>query len=1221
MDDLFNIIYVRSGSVAANNNCSKDHRPRSSAGPVSTSPVQLKSPEVQTYGAAPGPAPSSSGEPTVQISPSNNQRSLRPHAPLRSNSDRPATTSQNGSASNSQLGVPIPAASPTGRRGSWLSSLSSKFSSSSLQPLSNAAPPTISKSQSDKAPKTPHNAINISVSSEDASKNSSSASSPPNATKSSHPSFFQNALRRLSSSSTQLSGNVGKIHTTGGRVERKIMNVDPNRERCRIQELDAGKLRRVSFCVDVEIAGLPRYLDEGGARKKNHREQDKEKRLKERGEGEALKHPEKEENGAEGDGGVLKANKEQAGLEGPGLKDSKAVGNEVKAEEKKASSKKKEKKKRSEEERKERKERKRKQAEANGIVPMEHLIETNKNSAGSTSNPSTPGSSTPRAQDKPTTDPLRIYRRCCQLRETQPLKKIVEQLSFPADSETGVVPSLDISEYWIQLTDVVTFGDFLALVPVKKLSLENCGLGDEAVRVILAGLLAVKRSVEELLPNLPQVANGKADTEGTEKPNGETPKADRLGDRHGAVEKLSLKNNPRIGRDGWRHISIFIHMSRSVKAIDLSMIPFPQEISLPNSPSLLSRQTTSGSLPVEIACVFSKAVAERLGGAHLEELVMAECDLSGDQIGSIVDGVIKSGARRLGLASNDMNEEGLEHVARYVREASCEGLDLGGNDLGSLINVLAGAMHSNCPLYALSLADCNLTPSSLSRLFPALVSLPNFRFIDLSHNRALFQTQPDALSLVRKYLPQLHMLKRIHLMDVALSPEHAIAIAEILPEVPNLAHLNILENKQLSTLTSTSDEASQEEASALYASLMTAVKVSNTIICVDVDVPGESSSEVVKALAKQVVAYCLRNMEHGPFAEFGPTGVAITEPHGGEKKVTIPDVLLHLVEDGGEDQSDDQSVHDDDYVVGGTGIVKALGVCLGNMSHDSRQPSSELPASAGGLTSPKVALSGLGYRGKARDMSKSLLESARKIRSRLQPALAREAKMDDYMNHRRLLFLDQTLARMIQRFEDEYPECRIMNEAPIADPPDQDSVLGSVPSSWNDPSTIGTENAALTEDDDEGGPLLARHNSDVSLASRALSNEEGRMHRFGQRIKREVLRPQTLDHEHDTTGEEEETEQMKALRSKIEAMKGEEIKDRVETMGAEAIIQELSTEVEGLQPLAVRGPDTFERCKAVQLIAEHNPVMNSSPDSDSAIESCPEETTTKTGVGAEEPGI
>jgi hypothetical protein len=245
-----------------------------------------------------------------------------------------------------------------------------------------------------------------------------------------------------------------------------------------------------------------------------------------------------------------------------------------------------------------------------------------------------------------------------------------------------------------------------------------------------------------------------------------------------------------------------------------------------------------------------------------------------------------------------------------------------------------------------------------------------------------------------RYLPRLKMLKRIHLNDVSMTAEQAIALAEILPEIPSLAHVSIMENPELSALAHASDENQQEEACALYASLMAAVRVSKTLVCIDIDVPVAESSEVVKALAKQVVAYCLRNMERGTAAEIAEAAAPGSEPHGGEKEVAVPDVLLHLVghvEGFPENPDEDEPAPDDDYVIGGTGVVKALGICLRNKINDSRRPSTDrLNEEASGANTPKTVSSS-----KAKDMSKNLLGSARKIRARLQPALVKEAQGGD----------------------------------------------------------------------------------------------------------------------------------------------------------------------------------------------------------------------------------
>ena len=117
---------------------------------------------------------------------------------------------------------------------------------------------------------------------------------------------------------------------------------------------------------------------------------------------------------------------------------------------------------------------------------------------------------------------------------------------------------------------------------------------------------------------------------------------------------------------------------------------------------------------------------------------MAETGLTTDQLGFVIDGVCKSGLRRLGLAGNRITGEGMQHVSRYLREGKCEGLDLGGNDLEDHMDLLANSISENHPLWALSLSNSGLTPDALWKLFPTLVKLQGFKFLDLSHNHALF---------------------------------------------------------------------------------------------------------------------------------------------------------------------------------------------------------------------------------------------------------------------------------------------------------------------------------------------------------------------------------------------------------------------------------------------------------------------------------------------------
>lgn len=967
------------------------------------------------------------------------------------------------------------------------------------------------------------------------------------------------------------------------------MNVDPNRTRCLVPELDQNKLRKVAFCVDVEIAGGPKYKDDADADDK--KKQKKDKKLKERGEGEALKHPDaiaEEKEKTE----ILIVSQETVGTEsepnpeGTVLEDDAAGLNR-----------KKEKKKRSEAERKERKEKKRRKAEENGTVPLELSRDDDAGSVVGVQ--SAPGTATPpKAQDRPTIDPLRIYRRCCQLRESPILKRISDQLSAPRACsvvQPGLVICLDLTGSRLQLADVLTLSDWLAIVPVKKLFLEDADLNDEKIRIILAGLLAAKT------PEPPRRRD--------QARNDSLQSADL---QHGssAIKKLVLKNNPKVTSEGWKHIALFTYMCKSIMALDVSMIPFPKHRpqmspSPTNTPNGLS--PTHQSKSRDIAEIYSKAISERLGGSELQELVMAECGLDSLDIRKIIDGCIVSGIQRLGLATNDLDAEGLDHVMHYIRSGVCQGIDLGGNDLRSWIGQLCQSLNQskNSPLWALCVQDTGLTPELLKTLIPCLVALPSFRFLDISHNRGLFS---DAISLclLRKYLPQFKELKRIHLMNVDMKPEDAIAIAEILPDCPHIAHINILENPEISRVANTSDEETQEEAAALYASLTLAAKLSRSLICVDVDVPAPVQGEVVKALAKQVVAYCLRNIE---------SLNEVPELQSAPKQVELPHILMHLV--GPDDtycpDADSASpAPDEDYIVGGTGIAKALSYCLSHKATDLRRVS--MPSS--GTSTPRSRAQDPEEPSKARAMSKNLLDTARNTRARIQPALAREAKGGNDVAYRefrqicivekhatnvdigRLLFLDQTLEGMIQRFEDEYPETRLH-------PSDTASSHSSVPSSSPPISTVPTLDNSITDitnpesDEDEPLTIRSRHNSDVSLASRHMSLEEGRLHRFGHRVRTGLLNPSrpTSSHEEQalisgTMDDHGLPEHLLSLREYFCNYSGEGLRHMVEGKGWEKAFDSVVENAEELKALEREDPAQFKIFRESQIAA----LKNRNPD-------------------------
>ncbi|KAI4623478.1 hypothetical protein J4E80_003288 [Alternaria sp. BMP 0032] len=1082
---------------------------------------------------------------------------------------RPALLGR-GSTDKNGSGTTPPDVKNSSRRNSWMNSISSKFSSQN-------SPAATTHTQAQGSPAAANGTANASPSANGALNGIQAASGGTNGAPEPYipqqpkSSFVGNVLRRLSSG-TQV-GTAGKVYPNGGMCPRKIMNVDPNRERCLVPELDQNKLRKVAFCVDVEIAGGPKYKDDVETDDKTKR---KEKKLKERGEGEALKNPDAVAEEKDKDG-VVSIAQEVVGNDSESNPEGTVV-----HEDKQEPSRKKEKKKRSEAERKERKEKKRKKAEENGTIPME--LTRDDDSASTEGVPAATGAPTPRAQDRPTIDPLRIYRRCCQLRESPILKRISDQLAAPRACsvvQPGVVTCLDLTGSRLQLADVLTLSDWLAIVPVKKLFLEDADLNDEKIRVILAGLLAAK------VPEPPKRRD--LSNDGTQ---------DGLCQQGScAVKKLVLKNNPKITAEGWKHIALFLYMCKSIMAVDVSMIPFPKsrpQVASPPTNSTQAPSPTKDAKSADVAEIFSKAISERLGGSELQELAMAECNLTSSSIRKIIDGCVISGITRLSLATNDIDAEGLEHVLHYLRSGVCQGIDIGGNDLRSLMDKICESIKAcpNSPLWALCLQDTNLTPDALKTLIPTLINLPSFRFLDLSHNRGLFMGQ-TSLSLLRKYMPQFKELKRIHLMNVDMKPEDAIAIAEILPDCPHIAHINILENPEITRVASSTDEETQEEAAALYASLTLAAKLSKSLICVDVDIPAPEQGEVIKALAKQVVAYCLRNIE---------SINEVPELRAAPKEVEVPDILLHFVgtEDNYKGTDDVSNAADNDYIVGGTGIAKALSYCLSHKENDLRRVS--VPASGTSTPRSRNRVPVLEEPSKARAMSKDLLETARNTRSRIQPALIREAKSDNDLNYRRLLFLDTTLQGMIQRFEDEYPETRLQ-------PSDAASTTSSKLSSSPPTSFVPTlENSVSTDftadqsDEDEPSTLRSRHNSDVSLASRHMSLEEGRLHRFGHRVRTGLFnpsRPTTPDVSENhvsfisgTADDQGLPEHLRTLRAYFQNYSGDEMRHMIEGKGWEQAFNSVVENAEELRNLEKEDPEQFKLFKESQIAA----LKNRNPD-------------------------
>jgi hypothetical protein len=167
-----------------------------------------------------------------------------------------------------------------------------------------------------------------------------------------------------------------------------------------------------------------------------------------------------------------------------------------------------------------------------------------------------------------------------------------------------------------------------------------------------------------------------------------------------------------------------------------------------------------------------------------------------------------------------------------------------------------------------------------------------------------------------------------------------------------------------------------------------------------------------------------------------------------------------------------------------------------------------------------------------------------------------------------------------------------------------------------EPTAADSDSEAEADIGDESMPfrLHARKSSDVSLASRALSIEEGRVHRIGQRVRREIVRassphPDDSTQDTDTASESSKDlstsptvcapgcsktkcQHLQALKEKVANMSGEELKKALEDDGWEEALIRLGQNAEELKAMEREHPEDFKSFRDTQLTTLANRDLN-----------------------------
>ncbi|EDO18241.1 hypothetical protein Kpol_543p71 [Vanderwaltozyma polyspora DSM 70294] len=403
-----------------------------------------------------------------------------------------------------------------------------------------------------------------------------------------------------------------------------------------------------------------------------------------------------------------------------------------------------------------------------------------------------------------------VYTRCCHLREILPIPATLKQLK---KGSIDPIPLLQLRNPRPSMIEILSFSDFISIAPVLCLSLDGVHLTSEMLRIILSSLIS--------------------------KDN---------------FEKLSLRNTP-LDAQGWKILCYFVSKSKSLNAIDLTMVPtlktnVQKLTKAPTKPST-SRMEYNPSNRTEMNWDLLTVSIATKGG--LEEIIISGAQMSLDQFKNFIE-VACMATERFGLAYNNLSKEHCQALSKWLVQSNVTGLDVGFNDLRGKLSSFSEAIlmkiknkGANNALNFISLNGTNLEVSKgetsdnneALKLISVLCYSENLKFLDISNNPKMF---PYCMRTLINCLPVFVSLVRLHLDYEDLKPSEIIMLAEILPLCSSLNYLSML---------------GAEFDQSTYKAFGEAVKKSTSLITLDINyenIPDEIKNELS--------LYTMRNVQN-----------------------------------------------------------------------------------------------------------------------------------------------------------------------------------------------------------------------------------------------------------------------------------------------------------------------------------------------------------------------
>lgn len=341
------------------------------------------------------------------------------------------------------------------------------------------------------------------------------------------------------------------------------------------------------------------------------------------------------------------------------------------------------------------------------------------------------------------------------------------------------------------LIEVLAFSDFISIVPINTLVLNRIDITEEMFKHLITSLT-----------------------------------------RSSTLNKLSLKN-VNLTPNNWKVLCAFLVLNKSLTKLDISVAD-PDEYGKDNHNyykiDLYDRALLDWSL-------LTKTIIARGG---IEELILNRCLVPHAQFDELIRKACCIATKRLAVASSDLQREDLISLSHWTLQQDFvrEGIDLGGNDLSHSTELIR-TLFARSSVMCISVNSCNLEDGpGMENIMVDTSENSQMRFLDLSFNPKLF---PYSVNMLVKYLPKFKHLKRLHLDHNNLTSLDLISLAEGFAKCPELCHISLIGNHEINP--------------AAAEALATAVKLSDTITCMDLD-------PIPTNISRRLSHYCMQNMEN-----------------------------------------------------------------------------------------------------------------------------------------------------------------------------------------------------------------------------------------------------------------------------------------------------------------------------------------------------------------------